>query len=183
VSAKAEEAEAEEETGDADAADVTVEEKADRKAKAVKRATDREPVEKNTPRELLEYVLAEGKKDFIVQRYKGLGEMTAEQLWSTTMNPETALCSPSNSRTLPECEGHLHPRSWVKTWSRAANSSRTTLSRKEPRHLILSGVPVLVAPFATGRARCDMDDSIRVRVSGFMVVDHNCSAVIFARPL
>src|SRR5882672_8260628 len=104
VSAKAEEAEAEEETGDADAADVTVEEKADRKAKAVKRATDREPVEKNTPRELLEYVLAEGKKDFIVQRYKGLGEMTAEQLWSTTMNPETRTLLSVKLEDIAECE-------------------------------------------------------------------------------
>ena len=34
-------------------------------------------VEKNTARELFEYVLAEGRKDLIVQRYKGLGEMTA----------------------------------------------------------------------------------------------------------
>ena len=39
--------------------------------------------------QLIEYVLEEGKKELSVQRYKGLGEMRAEQLWETTMNAET----------------------------------------------------------------------------------------------
>jgi DNA gyrase subunit B len=43
----------------------------------------------NSPEELLNYLLTMGKKDLSMQRYKGLGEMNPEQLWQTTMNPET----------------------------------------------------------------------------------------------
>jgi DNA gyrase subunit B len=38
---------------------------------------------------LLDYVMAAAKKDISIQRYKGLGEMNPEQLWETTLKPET----------------------------------------------------------------------------------------------
>jgi len=57
---------------------------------APKRASkaSHDPVVKQTPKELFDYVIEQGRRDYQVQRYKGLGEMTSTQLWETTMDPE-----------------------------------------------------------------------------------------------
>jgi DNA gyrase subunit B len=95
--ANGDEAEIESENGDS--------EKAQKKgAKPVARKASKVEVEKATPRELFDHVLAEGKKDFSVQRYKGLGEMTAPQLWETTMDPERRTLLSVKLEDLAECE-------------------------------------------------------------------------------
>jgi DNA gyrase subunit B len=63
-----------------------------------------DPVEKKTAREVFEYVIEQGRKEYQVQRYKGLGEMTAPQLWETTMDPERRTLMQVKLEDIAACE-------------------------------------------------------------------------------
>jgi DNA gyrase subunit B len=63
-----------------------------------------EPEVKAGWRDLLEHVKSEGMREVSIQRYKGLGEMNAEQLWATTMNAETRTLLKVDLHDLAETE-------------------------------------------------------------------------------
>ncbi|HWB31552.1 MAG TPA: DNA topoisomerase (ATP-hydrolyzing) subunit B [Acidobacteriaceae bacterium] len=100
---------AEEETAEGEeAAEASAAEAAPAKGKAPKRGAAaraaQDPVEKKTAREVFEYVIEQGKKEYDVQRYKGLGEMTAPQLWETTMDPDRRTLLQVRSEDIAACE-------------------------------------------------------------------------------
>jgi DNA gyrase subunit B len=103
--AKAEaEEEAEEVTSEEGAAEATVETAAEAKPAKRNSKVSHDPVEKQTAREVFEYVIEQGKKEYSVQRYKGLGEMTAPQLWDTTMDPERRTLLQVRLEDIAACE-------------------------------------------------------------------------------
>ena len=68
--------------------------------------------------EVQEYVTNYGKNGIYLQRYKGLGEMNPDQLWETTLDPETRTLKQVTSEDLVESDGmftvlmgdHVEPR-------------------------------------------------------------------------
>jgi DNA gyrase subunit B len=76
-------------TSAAAASEEDVAEVADAAAEARPRPRARdEQVSLLTLDDVVEYFIAAGKKGIAINRYKGLGEMNPDQLWSTTMKPE-----------------------------------------------------------------------------------------------
>jgi hypothetical protein len=83
----------------------------------------------------------EGKtKNISVQRFKGLGEMNAEQLWETTMNPDT--------RTLLQIS--------VREAADADEVFSTLMGEKvEPRRDFIRARPARSATWTSRRSRCE----------------------------
>ena len=108
------------------------------KPKKAKRAVP-EPVTKQSAREVFQSVIEAGRRDYDVQRYKGLGEMTSTQLWETTMDPDRRTLLSVKLEDTPEPNPSLARSMGEDVECKTQVHRRQRLRRKEPGHLTFSG--------------------------------------------
>ncbi len=106
------------------------------KTRQAQRKASHDPVEKKTAREVFDYVIEQGRKEYQVQRYKGLGEMTAPQLWETTMDPERRTLLQVKLEDIAATEDDLHHADGRRRRSAPQVHRRERARREEPGHLI-----------------------------------------------
>ncbi len=90
---------------------------------------------KQSAREVFEYVIEQGRRDYDVQRYKGLGEMTSTQLWETTMDPDRRTLLSVKLEDLAETESIFSTLMGEDVEARRKFIEDNALGREEPGHL------------------------------------------------
>ncbi len=115
-----------------------------------------DPVEKKTPREVFEYVIEQGRKEYQVQRYKGLGEMTAPQLWETTMDPARRTLLQVKLEDIAATEEIFTTLMGEDVESAPQVHRRECAGCEEPRYL--SAIPIHSARARRGTAQASMAD-------------------------